>query len=101
MWAELGSPDRRASRPRALGMETSGWRSVCFMYIAALDRTLGEHEWRAFVEAQAFGHFIAPGVGLAYPVVAPTQFVLEGSEVLVHFARPNPVLDALQDNPRA
>jgi transcriptional regulator len=71
------------------------------MYIAAPDRTLGEHEWRAFVEAQAFGHFIAPGVGLAYPAVAPTQFVLEGSEILAHFARPNPVLDALQANPRA
>jgi transcriptional regulator len=71
------------------------------MYIAGPDRTLGEPEWRAFVEAQAFGHFIAPGAGLAYPVVAPTQFALEGSEVLVHFARPNPVLDALQANPRA
>jgi transcriptional regulator len=71
------------------------------MYIAPPDRTLGEHEWRAFVEAQAFGHFIASGAGLAYPAVAPTQFVLEGSEVLVHFARPNPVLDAVQNNPRA
>ena len=65
------------------------------------DRTLGEQEWRPFVEDQAFGHFIAPGVGLEYPVVAPTQFVLEGSEVLVHFARPNPILDALRANPRA
>jgi transcriptional regulator len=71
------------------------------MYIAAPDRTLGEEEWRPFVEQQAFGHFIAPGVGLDYPVVAPTQFVLAGPEVLVHFARPNPVLDALQANPRA
>jgi transcriptional regulator len=71
------------------------------MYIAVPDRTVGEHEWRAFVEAQAFGHFIAPGLSSAYPAVAPTQFVLEGSEVLVHFARPNPVLDALQANPRA
>lgn len=62
---------------------------------------MGELEWRAFVEAQAFGHFIAPGVGLEYPVVAPTQFVFEGSEILVHFARPNPVLEALEANPRA
>jgi transcriptional regulator len=71
------------------------------MYIAAPDRTVGEQEWRPFVEGQAFGHFIAPGVGLEYPVVAPTQFVLEGLEVLVHFARPNPILDALEANPRA
>jgi transcriptional regulator len=78
------------------------WRpSVSPMYIAAPDRTLGEQEWRAFVEAQAFGHFIAPGAGLEYPVVAPTQFALDGSAVLVHFARPNPILDALETNPRA
>jgi transcriptional regulator len=71
------------------------------MYIAAPDRTLGEHEWRPFVESQAFGHLIAPGAGLEYPVVAPTQFVLEGSDVLMHFAGPNPILEALEANPRA
>jgi len=71
------------------------------MYIAAPDRTLGEQEWRPFVESRPFGHFIAPGVDLEYPVVSPTQFVLEGSKVLAHFARPNPVLDALRANPRA
>ncbi len=71
------------------------------MYIPPQDRSLGEQEWRPFVEHQGFGHFIAQGIGLDYPVVAPTQFVLEEFEVLVHFARPNPVLDALEDNPRA
>jgi transcriptional regulator len=71
------------------------------MYIAAPDRTFGEHEWRPFVEKQAFGHFIAPGAGLEYPAIAVTQYVVEGSEVLVHFARPNPVLEALEANPRA
>ena len=71
------------------------------MYIAPPDRALGEQEWRPFVEKQAFGHFIAPGLGLEYPVVSPTQFVLAGPEVIAHFARPNPVLDALRANPRA
>jgi transcriptional regulator len=71
------------------------------LYIAPPDRTLGEEEWRPFVEAQAFGHFIAPGAGLEYPVIVPTQFVFDHSEILVHFARPNPVFDALADNPRA
>lgn len=71
------------------------------MYIAPADRTLGEEEWRPFVEAQGFGHFVAAGSGLTYPVVVPTQFVLDGWEVLTHFAAPNPVLDALEDNPRA
>jgi len=71
------------------------------MYIAPVDQSLGDEEWRPFVEAQAFGHFIAPGIGLEYPVVVPTQYVLDKSEVLVHFAIPNPVLDALQANPRS
>jgi transcriptional regulator len=68
------------------------------VYIAAADRSAGEHEWRPFVEAQAFGHLVAPGVGLEYPVVAPTQYALDGSEVLFHFASPNPVLDAVSAN---
>ncbi len=71
------------------------------MYIAGVDGGLGEAEWRPFVEAQGFGHLVAAGIGLAYPIVVPTQFVLDGDEVLVHFAAPNPVLDALDDNPRA
>ncbi|HET9075604.1 MAG TPA: FMN-binding negative transcriptional regulator [Acidimicrobiales bacterium] len=71
------------------------------MYIAPTDRTLGEDEWRPFVETQGFGHFVAPGDGSDYPVVVPTQFVLDGSEVLAHFAAPNPVLDALRADRRA
>ncbi len=71
------------------------------MYVAAVDRSLGEDEWRPFVEAQGFGHFVAPGRGLDYPVVVPTQFVLEGDQVLAHFAAPNPVFEALEAEPRA
>jgi transcriptional regulator len=71
------------------------------VYVAAVDRSLGEHEWRPFVEAQGFGHFVAPGVGLDYPVVVPTQFVLDGDEILTHFAAPNPVFEALEAEPRA
>lgn len=71
------------------------------MYIAKPDRTLGEAEWRPFVDKQGFGHFIAPGRGLDYPVVVPTQFVLDAERVFTHFAAPNPVLEALSANPRA
>jgi transcriptional regulator len=71
------------------------------MYIAGVDRTLGEDEWRPFVEAQGFGQLVAPGVGLDYPVIVPTQFVVEGDRVLAHFAAPNPVLDALAAQPKA
>ena len=71
------------------------------MYVASVDRSLGESEWRPFVEAQGFGHLVAPGRGLDYPVVVPTQFVLSGDEVLTHFAGPNPVFAALRSRPRA
>jgi transcriptional regulator len=71
------------------------------MYVAGVDRSVGEDEWRPFVRAQGFGHLVAPGVALDYPVVVPTQFVLDGDEVLAHVASANPVLGALRANPRA
>lgn len=71
------------------------------MYVAGVDRSFGEDEWRPFVEAEGFGHFVAPGDGAGYPVVVPTQFVLDGDELLAHFAAPNPVFGALAANPTA
>ena len=71
------------------------------MYVAGVDRSFGEDEWRPFVEAQGFGHFVAGGDRSGYPVVVPTQFVLDGNEVLAHFAVPNPVFAALAANPAA
>lgn len=71
------------------------------MYVPKADRTLGEDEWRSFVDAHRFGHMIAARTDGEYPVVAPTQFVLEGSEAIMHFAAPNPILQALSESPRA
>ncbi|MGH9300685.1 MAG: FMN-binding negative transcriptional regulator [Acidimicrobiales bacterium] len=71
------------------------------MHVAPVDRSLGETEWRPFVEAEGFGHLVVPGTGRVWPVVVPTQFVLDGEEVLTHFAVPNPVLDALAENSQA
>ncbi len=71
------------------------------MYVAGVDRSTGEHEWRPFVEAQGFGHLVAPGARRDYPVIVPTQFVLDGEEVICHFAGPNPVFGALGENSRA
>lgn len=70
------------------------------MYVPAVDRPLDEGEWRSFVTAQQFGQLIAPGDG-EWPAVAATQYVLDGDDVLVHFAAPNPVLKALAAEPRA
>lgn len=71
-----------------------------YMYISAVDRSLGEEEWRPFVERQGFGHLIAAGRGRDIPVVVPTQFVLDADLVLLHLVAANPIFDALAEQPR-
>ncbi len=44
------------------------------MYTAPVDATLGEAEWRPFVDANRFGHLVAAGRDRDVPVVVPTQF---------------------------
>ncbi|HUF31642.1 MAG TPA: FMN-binding negative transcriptional regulator, partial [Acidimicrobiales bacterium] len=61
----------------------------------------GDDEWRDFVTAQGFGHLVAAGTGRPVPVVAPTQFLLDGDTVWLHLAAPNPLLGALAEQPMA
>jgi transcriptional regulator len=71
------------------------------MFVAPVDATRGEPEWRAFVESHPFGHLVAPGgPDRELPVVVPTQFVLAGRTVWLHLVRANPVFDALAENRR-
>lgn len=70
------------------------------MHIPSPDRSTGESEWRSFVESQGFGHLVAAGLGRDLPVVVPTQFILEGQRVLLHLAGPNPIFEALAEQPR-
>jgi transcriptional regulator len=70
------------------------------MHIPPPDRSLGESEWRTFVEGQGFGHLVAGGRGRDVPVVVPTQFVLEDDHVFLHLAGPNPIFEALAEQPR-
>jgi len=70
------------------------------MYTAPVDATLGEAEWRPFVEANSFGHLVAAGRDRDVPVVVPTQFVLEGDTIRLHLVRTNPLFAALAENPR-
>lgn len=70
------------------------------MYTAPVDATLGEAEWRPFVEANSFGHLVAPGRHRDVPVVVPTQFVLDRDTVWLHLVRANPMFAALAENPR-
>jgi transcriptional regulator len=73
------------------------------MLIHAHDAAPSEDAAFAFVESQGFGHLVAAGRGRDVPVVVPTQFVVvqrnDGVEVVLHLARPNPVWDALAENP--
>lgn len=70
------------------------------MFVAPVDATLGESEWRSFVEAHPFGHLVARGgPERQFPVVVPTQFVLAGTTVWLHLVRANPVFDALAEDP--
>ncbi len=71
------------------------------MFVAPVDATLGESEWRDFVGAHPFGHLVAcGGPSRAFPVVVPTQFVLAGTTVWLHLVRANPVFEALAEDPR-
>ncbi len=71
------------------------------MFIAPVDATLGESEWRPFLEVHPFGHLVAPGSPARnVPIVVPTQFVLDGDTVWLHLVRANPVFDALAENHR-
>ena len=72
------------------------------MLIHPWDRGESAEQWMAFVRAQGFGHFIAAGRGRDVAVAVPTQFALPSAdEVVLHLARPNPVWDALAENPAA
>jgi transcriptional regulator len=71
------------------------------VFVAPVDATLDESEWRTFVTSHPFGHLVAAGgPDREFPVVVPTQFVLAGSTVWLHLVRGNPVFDALAENPR-
>jgi transcriptional regulator len=70
------------------------------MFIAPVDASLGDEEWRAFVETHPFGHLVAGGgPERLVPVVVPTQFVLSGQTVWLHLVRANPIFSALDENP--
>ena len=68
------------------------------MLIHGVDRG-SESEWRSFVAAHPFGQLVAGGRNRDVPVVVPTQYVVDGNEVVLHLARANPVWVAIEENP--
>ena len=72
------------------------------MLIRKYDAALSEDEWRTFLAARDFGELIASGRERDVPVVVPTHFIYDGDRTIrLHLAVPNPVWDALAENPLA
>ena len=55
----------------------------------------------AFLRTQGFGRVAASGQAHDVPVVVPTQFVVEGDDVVFHLAAANPIFARLEEQPRA
>lgn len=72
------------------------------MLIRRHDAAISEDEWRAFLASRDFGELIAAGRGRDVPIVVPTHFIYDGDRTIrLHLAVPNPVWEALTENPLA
>ena len=72
------------------------------MLIKKVDAALSEDEWKTFLASRDFGELIAAGRGRDVPVVVPTHFIYDGDRTIrLHLALPNPVWEALAENPLA
>jgi transcriptional regulator len=70
------------------------------MLVHPWDSALDKDEWWPWLnQGRDFGQLIS--VGTEWPVVVPTHFVVDGDEVLVHLARPNPIWSSIQATGRA
>ena len=69
------------------------------MLVHPWDAAQDADEARAFLAAQGFGQLVAGGRERTVPVVVPTQYTLDGDDVVLHLARPNPVWVAIDENP--
>jgi transcriptional regulator len=66
------------------------------------DAAISEDEWRGFLASRDFGELIASGTGRDVPIVVPTHFIYDGERTIrLHLAVPNPVWEALAENPLA
>src|SRR3989454_8451810 len=70
------------------------------MLIRSHDAAIDDAEWRDFLAAHDFGQLVAAGRGRDVPVMVPTHFVYDGEHAIrLHLAKPNPVWDAIAENP--
>ncbi|MCP9956357.1 FMN-binding negative transcriptional regulator [Streptomyces sudanensis] len=70
------------------------------MFIQPWDAALDEAEWRTWIaEGHDFGTLSVNGPPGRPPVAVPTHFVAGESDLLIHLARPNPVWEAIENDP--
>jgi transcriptional regulator len=70
------------------------------MFLPKPDRAVDSDESRDFLRSHRFGQIIASGRGRDVPVISPAPFVLEPDDtVIFHLATPNPIWDAIEENP--
>jgi transcriptional regulator len=70
--------------------------------IRKYDAAISEDEWKTFLAGRDFGELIASGRDRDVPIVIPAHFIFDGDRtVRLHLAVPNPVFEALAENPLA
>lgn len=70
------------------------------MLIRTHDAAFDDAEWRTFLQDHDFGQLVAGGRARDVPVIVPTHFVYDGAtKIRLHLARPNPVWEAIAENP--
>ncbi|MGW0969632.1 FMN-binding negative transcriptional regulator [Streptomyces sp. NPDC002516] len=70
------------------------------MFIQPWDAALDDNEWRTWIaDGHDFGLLCVNGLPGQAPVVVPTHFAVDGTSLLIHLARPNPVWEAIETDP--
>lgn len=70
------------------------------MFIQPWDAALDDAEWQTWIaEGHDFGILSVNGLPGHPPAVVPTHFTVDGTALLVHLARPNPVWKTIEADP--
>ncbi|MFG2635708.1 FMN-binding negative transcriptional regulator [Streptomyces sp. NPDC048362] len=70
------------------------------MFIQPWDAALDDAEWQTWIaDGHDFGLLSVNGLPGQAPLVVPTHFAVDGTELLIHLARPNPVWETIEADP--
>ncbi|GGR35911.1 FMN-binding negative transcriptional regulator [Streptomyces roseolus] len=70
------------------------------MFIQPWDAALDDAEWRTWIaDGHDFGILSVNGLPGNAPITVPTHFTVDGTALLIHLARPNPVWKTIEADP--